>query len=95
VTDTYTQTTNRTFSLLINPTAPARPVLSSAVRLANGQFRMHVSGTAGQNYTLQSSTNLFNWTSIITLSAPSSSFDLTDPGAVNGVRGFYRILVGP
>jgi len=95
VTDTYTQSTNHTFSLLINPTAAPRPTLSSPVRLANGQFKLHVSGTAGQNYTLQSSTNLVNWSSIITLSAPSSSFDLTDPGAVNGVRGFYRILVGP
>jgi hypothetical protein len=95
VTDTYTQSTNRAFSLLINPTAPPRPVLSSAVRLPNGQFKLHVTGTAGQNYTLQSSTNLFNWTPIITLSAPSSSFDLTDTNAANMVRGFYRILVGP
>jgi hypothetical protein len=94
-TDTASQSTNRNFSMLINAAAAPRPTLSSAVRLANGQFKFRVNGTAGQNYTLQSSTDLFNWTSIITINSPSSAFDVIDPNGANVTRRFYRVSVGP
>ncbi|MEY2429534.1 MAG: hypothetical protein QOJ40_2419, partial [Verrucomicrobiota bacterium] len=94
-TDTTSQSTNRTFSMLINAAAAPRPTLSSAVRLANGQFKFRVNGTAGQNYTLQSSTDLFNCTSIITINSPTSAFDVIDPNGANVSRRFYRVSVGP
>jgi hypothetical protein len=95
VSDTLNQTTNRSFSLLINSAPAARPSLSSAVRLANGRFKFHVSGAGGQACTLQTSTDLVAWTSVITIDSPASSFDLTDPNGTNDARRFYRILIGP
>jgi hypothetical protein len=95
VTDTYTQSTNRNFSLLITPLPPARPNLSAPVRLASGQFRFTVNGMAGQNYTLQVSSNLVNWSSLVTITSPGSSFNITDPNAVNANSRFYRIMVSP
>jgi hypothetical protein len=95
VTDTYTQTTNRMLTLVVSSAPASRPNLSSPVRLANGHFKFHVNGTAGQTYTLQTSPDLFNWTSIITLAFPDSSFDITDPNSGGGTRKFYRLAVEP
>ena len=58
----------------------------------NGIFQMQFSGTAGSNYVLQASTDLINWTPISTNTPLSSPFPLTDPGATNYPRRFYRVL---
>ena len=57
---------------------------------------MQLDGVAGQNYTLQMSTNLAstNWISILVTNAPAGSFFITDPNATN-IGRYYRILVGP
>jgi hypothetical protein len=72
------------------------PVLAAPVWLTN-RFSMRFTGTAGQNYTVQMSTNLSadNWTTLyITNNPATNSFILTDPNATNN-RRFYRILIGP
>ena len=56
---------------------------------------MLITGAAGQNYSVQASTNLSNWTLLyVTNNAQTNSFLLTDPLATNQQRS-YRILIGP
>lgn len=75
----------------INAFVPAPAVLSGA-SISNGVFRLTVTGTPGINYTVQASTNLFNWTSIYTNSSP---FLFTDPYASSFPTRFYRTISGP
>ena len=58
--------------------------------LTNGQFQLGFLGTPGQTYVLQASTNLINWIPLITNTAVTNQFLLTDPGASNFSRRFYR-----
>jgi hypothetical protein len=95
VSDTYGQNTNRTLGLFINGTTPPKPVLSAPTRLSNGQFQFNFSGNPGQNYTLQASSDLVNWSSLITLNSSNSSYTFTDPAASGMPKRFYRVWVGP
>jgi hypothetical protein len=90
--DSYGHVTNQNFSITINP----KPTLTSPGWSAN-QFKMRINGAAGQNYTVQMSTNLgsTNWTVILVTNSPSANaFDVIDYGAT-GKQRFYRVLVGP
>jgi hypothetical protein len=90
VTDHVSATLTRSLQLIINP----KPVLSSPFWQAS-RFQMRLTGAAGQNYTVQTSTNLSNWTSLyVTNNGLTNSFLVTDPNATNKQRS-YRILVGP
>lgn len=84
------------FALSLASPAPA-PTISSSAYLPGGQFQMLLTGIAGQNYTLQMSTNLAsnNWTALLVTNNPATnSFIIADPNATNRQR-FYRVLVGP
>jgi hypothetical protein len=71
-----------------------RPALNLPTRPSGSQFRFLLNGTGGQNYTIQYSVTLTNWTSLLVTNAPTSSFTVTDSSATNAFR-FYRVLVGP
>jgi uncharacterized repeat protein (TIGR03806 family) len=62
---------------------------------SNGVFQLQLSATPNQNYVLQGSTNLIQWTSISTSTPPATPFYLTDPNATNFPNRFYRVLVQP
>jgi alpha-tubulin suppressor-like RCC1 family protein len=97
VTDAASAFRTKLLTLVINTSKmPIRPVLNSAGHFSGNQFRMQFNGVAGQNYTLQMSTNLTstNWMSILVTNAPGGSFFITDTNATNSGR-FYRIWVGP
>ena len=51
---------------------------------------------AGQNYTIQTSTNLksTNWTSLLVTNPPVNTFIFADTNATNPAR-YYRVLLGP
>jgi hypothetical protein len=70
--------------------------LSSPARLSANEFQFLLNGLAGQNYTIQTLTNLdsTNWLAILETNAPCNSILLVDPQATNGSR-FYRVLVTP
>jgi hypothetical protein len=72
------------------------PSLQPPLRLTGSQFQFLLSGLAGQNYTIQSSTNLggTNWLVVLATNAPCNSVLIVDPQATNRAR-FYRALVGP
>ena len=74
--------------------AGAQAVIASSSS-ANKQFQMLVTGTVGQPYTVQASTNLTsaNWTSVLVTNLSGGTFLFNDPNATNQQR-FYRIL-GP
>jgi len=73
-------------------------VVPSAI-LSGGQwappnhFQFVVNGVAGQNYTIQASTNLFDWFPIKTTNAPGDSFTVVDNTST--CCRFYRALAGP
>ena len=73
-------------------TIQSAPYFTSAGYLANGQFQLGVSGTAGRSYVLQGSTNLINWIPIVTNMPTTNLFQLIDPGATNFPYRFYRAL---
>ena len=70
------------------------PTLDLPTLLPGNVFRVRVTGTAGQSYTLQIATELTNWTGILTTNAPSGVFYLQDPDATNASR-LYRLMVNP
>jgi hypothetical protein len=61
--------------------------------VTNGQFQFRVSGTSGQTYVLQGSTNLSNWTPLMTNTVPL--YDFTDTNAASLPRRFYRGVLPP
>jgi len=66
------------------------PEFVSATMLPNGQFQLLFSGVPGTNYTVEASTNLINWTFIVTLTASNNPVPFIDPDATNFVERFYR-----
>ena len=71
-----------------------QPGLSQPVRISPTQFQFLINGSIGQNYTIESSTTLTNWSTLYVTNAPSSAFSITDSSATNRWN-FYRVRVGP
>jgi len=97
VKDAVAASAVKPLTLLVNTnSSPIHPVLNSASFFTGGQFQIQFTGIAGQNYTLQMSTNLSstNWLSILITNAPGGPLSITDPNATNAGR-FYRIMLGP
>lgn len=95
VSDGNGSQTNQTYSLTVNP-APGPAMVTAPTRPANGQFQMMVAGTAGQNYTVQVTTNLTppHWMPLLTTNPASGTFLFRDNSATNPAR-FYRVVPGP
>jgi hypothetical protein len=92
VMDASAFVTNKVLLLAIHP----RPVLS-ALNWTTNQLTLRLAAAAGQNYTIQMTTNLSaaNWISLlVTNHANASSYLVTDSYATNRQR-FYRVLIGP
>jgi uncharacterized repeat protein (TIGR01451 family) len=83
-----------TDSTVINTTTVVTPPSAylQATNLPTG-LQLTLLGQAGQNYAIQISTNLVNWTAVATntASSSSSSFTYTDPNT-NAPLRFYRAL---
>ncbi|MSU60168.1 MAG: hypothetical protein EXS35_18690 [Pedosphaera sp.] len=91
VTDTGSPNLSATqsFSVMVNlPTQPNLQVSGNPINLL-------VSGDAGPDYTVQSSTNLADWLNLFTTNSPALPFNWSDPNAGNFPQRFYRILLGP
>ena len=82
----------RTDFTLATPAAP--PTMSSPARISPTQFQLLLGGSAGQNYTVEYSTTLTNWSTLYVTNAPASSFPVVDSNATNKWK-FYRARVGP
>ena len=83
-------------SATINAGTPVPPQLTTTVVNNNGTFQFTVTGTSGQEYIIQSSTNLIKWVPIYTNPSPFvSPFTFTDSNASNHPDQFYRVVTGP
>jgi hypothetical protein len=60
--------------------------------LANGSFQAQYWAPAGQTYILQVSTDLVNWTPVITNVPAAAPFTLVDPGAAAESYRYYRVV---
>ena len=95
VSDGGGASTNQSYSLTINPPL-SRPTLGQTSK-SGTQFQFFLSGSSGQNYTIQVSSNLLssNWATILVTNSPvNNTFMISDPNATNPAR-YYRVLVGP
>jgi hypothetical protein len=83
----------QSFSVVVNPlSAPGISNLS----FAGGQFSFKVSGQAGPDYEVETSTNLTQaWSSVFITNSPVVPFVWTDTGTSNSPQRFYRIKLGP
>jgi hypothetical protein len=79
-------TSNPKNNLTVEPPSPA--TLTQAV-YANCQYAFYVSGTPGSQYVVQASTNLVNWVSVETNTAP---FTFVDVNAAQFTHQFYRAV---
>ena len=61
----------------------------------NGRFKFVVSGVEGVNYTVQTSTNLKDWLTLLTTNSPSRAFEFNDPGSTDYTARFYRAQLSP
>jgi hypothetical protein len=76
----------------VNPLAP--PTFDSINVLA-GQVTMVVDGAVGPDYTLWASTNLVDWSLMVTTDSPVPPLTLVDTNYNDYPARFYRIQLGP
>jgi len=56
---------------------------------------MQVSGSVGPDYTVLDSTNLVQWTPLLTNTPATLPAWLSDPSPMTNDRRFYRVVIGP
>src|SRR5437899_408776 len=69
-------------------------LLTAPTWLGNRHFQFSFLSSAGTNYTVQVSTTLTTWTSILTFSGVEGPVTIVDPSA-SASRSFYRPKIGP
>jgi beta-galactosidase len=94
VTDNGLPSLNATqnFYVIVNPLT--RPTLSQHV-LNNGQFTLQVDGEAGPDYAVQTSTDLFDWSTLLITNSPTMPWVWAITGMPTSFSQFYRIKTGP
>lgn len=83
---------NTTSALTICQVLP--PWIGDWQCLTNGGFQLVVYGAVGRAYTLQASTDLTNWTSVLNFTCMDSPTYVVDPGAKFFAWRFYRVAAG-
>ena len=73
-------------------TITSAPLLTAAKILEDGQFQFAFIMTNNVNYTVQYSTTLTNWTSLLTISGYGGPLTITDPSTTAPQR-FYRVMI--
>ena len=73
---------------------PTAPQLTSP-QISAGNFSLVISGNAGPDYTVLTSTNLFNWTPLLTTNPAALPFTLYWSVSSNLPSQFYLVQLGP
>jgi glucuronoarabinoxylan endo-1,4-beta-xylanase len=81
------------FSVIVNPLG-SLPMVSSIAATAGNRFNLTITGPAGPDYSLLTSTDLFSWQWVLTSNSPALPFVLTTTNN-NELSRFYRIEIGP
>ena len=71
------------------------PIVLNPGQPACGKFSLHLTGTSGKSFVIMASTNLVNWTPILTNLDSPASFDFTDPNTACYSCRFFRVVPLP
>ncbi|MDB6125509.1 MAG: hypothetical protein JWQ71_4502, partial [Pedosphaera sp.] len=72
------------------------PRLANSSMQTNGNFQMTLIGQAGESYVIQASTNLINWTSVITNTiSASGNYKFADTNSLGFNQRYYRAVRVP
>jgi hypothetical protein len=93
-TDNGAPTMSATQSFTLTVLRPVQPTLTQP-STSGGLFSLTVNGDTGPDYTIQASTNLVNWTPLLTTNSPALPFHWTDPNTANFNQRYFRVLLGP
>jgi hypothetical protein len=85
-------TATQSFWVMAN--SPVQPTLS-APSLSGQQFQMLVTGDHGPDYAIEASTNLLDWTTLLTTNSPALPFNWLDVDTNSFPQRFYRVRLGP
>ncbi|TAK96422.1 MAG: PKD domain-containing protein [Verrucomicrobia bacterium] len=72
-----------------------RPLLNPVLQFSNGTPRFTLSGTAGDLYTIQTSSNLSQWSDALSVSNQNGSVLFQDSQGLGKPARFYRARLGP
>jgi subtilisin-like proprotein convertase family protein len=67
----------------------------NSMYLADGTFQTTLVGNDGIRYQIQSSSNLLDWSPVVTTTVPGGSYTLTVPAGGSGQMRFYRAIQLP
>ncbi|MGH7950847.1 MAG: immunoglobulin domain-containing protein [Limisphaerales bacterium] len=84
---------NAILTVLTSAVSNVVNIVSAATGMTPDGFKIQLSGPSGSNYVVQASTDLKNWTSLATNSAPTGSISYTDTSATNRPFRFYRATI--
>ncbi len=88
VTNTAGSVISSNALLTVNPPQP--PQFLSVTVLSNGPVQMVLSGQVGSTFAIDVSTDLSNWTQLVTFLNTNGSYQFTDAASTNHAIGFYR-----
>jgi hypothetical protein len=71
------------------------PGIASLARGASGSIQLLLNAGSNRVWLVQGSTNLTNWSTLLTTNPPSTPFNWTDTNAGSFLKRFYRVLLGP
>lgn len=94
VTDSGVPPLSATQAFSVAVLRPVQPTLTKP-GAAGGNLSLTISGDAGPDYTIQTSTNLSNWWTTFSTNSPAIPFKWSDPEASKLDRRFYRVLLSP
>ncbi len=79
-------------SLPVPPLPPA-PQIASDFALVGGDFRLSFETALGYRYEVQASTNLVDWTTLLSSVGTGGAIEFSDPEALSFGHRFYRVIV--
>ena len=84
---------NATLTVLSSTTTNVLLFVTSGIELSANGFQLQLSGPAGSNFVIQSSSDLRSWVSISTNPAPTGSVTYVDASAKTNTLRFYRAFI--
>jgi hypothetical protein len=81
--------------LQLNYSLATTTILKMGGRTPDGANILQISGRAGLNFSVQSSANLKNWTTLVTTNAPTGALDYIDTSSIGVPSRYYRALILP
>ena len=81
----------QSFSATVSPLA--RPRIS-LIAPGSSLLALQINGDSGPDYQIQASTNLVNWSAVLTTNSPAMPFVWTN-STTDTPMNFFRILTGP